>query len=353
MSKLDRNPTTVIESLRKSHCGPEVWMMLGANYRRTQLPDAALQVITALIEGTISKPFEFSPLYTVQFSIYDFIDMKARGCKDSDLKPAFLIIAQCNYDIAKQRAREPRDSEEASHERFLSTLEWLRQAYGTHSERYVSPTPRIPTGCILSMLAKSSLILSTISFFFLLQGPRKRDASCFESDNVDQKSTKDAFARASEPYGSSSPSYKRIQILQSELNVLRSSQVTSASILESTKKARLAAEDELESQRGKYRRLERRLDELEDDLDAARRTAAKAEKKAEEEGHARRCAEARLEEERRAWPARECALREEAAKAVMSDLANVLARAAQAPSSMWDSIGVSGGGNGALLGNRS
>ena len=57
------------------------------------------------------------------------------------------------------------------------------------------------------------------------------------------------------------------------------------------------------------------------------------------EARGRRVAEDALAEERRAWARRETAVREEASKTVLSDLANVLTRAAQAPSSMWNGIG--------------
>ncbi|KLO19563.1 hypothetical protein SCHPADRAFT_898841 [Schizopora paradoxa] len=280
--------------------------MVGANYRRIQLPEAAVQVYTVMLEV-----------------------MRTRGYGNSDLKPAFLALAQCNYDIAKRRVKNDRslDTEEAAHERFLSTLEWLRQTYGTNSGSK-SPKPRIPTG------------------------PRKRDASCMESDGAELRYFKDGFVRSNEVYASSSPNYKRIQVLQSELNVLRSSQITSASMLESTKQARRAAEDELASQRVKFRRLENRLADLEDDFDAARRATKKFEEKALQEEHARRRAEENLAEERRAWVKRECVVREEAAKAVLSDLASVFARAAQAPSTMWNGIGGINGDGGALLGKR-
>jgi len=98
--------------------------------------------------------------------------------------------------------------------------------------------------------------------------------------------------------------------------------------------------------------MERRLADLEDDFDSARRAAEKAEEKATQEERSRKLAEERLEEERRGWVQREHTVREEAGKAVLSDLAAVFARAALAPSSVWGGIGPHGDVNNALFGSH-
>ena len=47
----DDNIGTVIDTLKATFCGPEVWMTVAAHYRRKQLHKCALAVVDSMLEG--------------------------------------------------------------------------------------------------------------------------------------------------------------------------------------------------------------------------------------------------------------------------------------------------------------
>lgn len=58
--------------------------------------------------------------------------MKERGMQNTDLRPAFLLVAQCQHSIAHKERNDPETLESAS-SRFVHMLEWLRETYGSNT----------------------------------------------------------------------------------------------------------------------------------------------------------------------------------------------------------------------------
>ncbi|KAF7306161.1 40S ribosomal protein [Mycena chlorophos] len=105
LATLPADPTTTIELLRNVTEDRGNWFSIAAYYRSTGNPQSAKQVMAALLEA-----------------------LKEFNIPDDGLKPAFLLLAGCETDLAKaQKAKG--DSGKAS-EHYNSAETWLRKVYG-------------------------------------------------------------------------------------------------------------------------------------------------------------------------------------------------------------------------------
>ena len=52
MNSIRDDPAAIIRALKAHECGPEQWMTAAAYFKRHQLPENAIRIITALVEGT-------------------------------------------------------------------------------------------------------------------------------------------------------------------------------------------------------------------------------------------------------------------------------------------------------------
>ncbi|KAF7969494.1 hypothetical protein HWV62_27243 [Athelia sp. TMB] len=106
LNTLDPEPRTIIEMLKMSASERDKWMVIGCYYRNKGIPEAAIKVVQTMIRV-----------------------MKGRGVQDADLKPAFLLLFDCETLLCKMvLAKESRRSE-CSDEHARKALEWLHKIY--------------------------------------------------------------------------------------------------------------------------------------------------------------------------------------------------------------------------------
>ncbi|KAL5528206.1 hypothetical protein ACEPAF_7342 [Sanghuangporus sanghuang] len=283
----DDNISAVIDSLKSSFSGPESWMTVAAHYRRKELQMNALAVVDSMLEV-----------------------MRERGMEKSDLRPALLLMAQCHYSIAKQEMHEP-DSKESSSRHFVLLLDWLRETYG-------------PFTPVLDAIAQSA---NRNPWSSQKEGASSYPQAPYDSAQRPVVSGYDSvLPLSSSLFDSHSSVPARIDAISEENKRLRESRSATSAELAACRTALHEAENQARLTEVKLQRA----------LEDHRLAAASAVR----ESDARRRAEDRLIQDRKAWERRTEELRDEGARSAMRELTAILTLSARAPLSMLEATRV-------------
>ncbi|KAI0051803.1 hypothetical protein FA95DRAFT_138562 [Auriscalpium vulgare] len=274
LNALDEDPSTVISLLKASASDCDLWMMVGATYRRRGNVGAAILVVEAMLDG------EF---------------MKDHGLVESDLKPGFLMLSHCQTELCK-RSRNPDGTEtEASLAHMDRSRRWLQRVYGTHV-----PEPEAPQAAALELVyTNGSAGSSREGNRGLPIAKAMRDVTELPPVRIRPR---DVAATAESTLVSapapSSVTKTPVDSLQRDLQILRDRQATHVAELSSTRSAKRALEDECVHERTQRRKLERVLYDVEAQLAKAQRMEQEARELLRREIHERRRAEEIARQER-------------------------------------------------------
>ncbi|KAF7983308.1 hypothetical protein HWV62_22986 [Athelia sp. TMB] len=106
LNTLDPEPRTIIEMLKMSASERDKWMVIGCYYMNKGMPEAAIKVVQTMIRV-----------------------MRGRGMQDADLKPAFLLLFNCETLLCKMVLAKESRRTECSDGHARKALEWLRKIY--------------------------------------------------------------------------------------------------------------------------------------------------------------------------------------------------------------------------------
>ncbi|KAJ4483283.1 hypothetical protein J3R30DRAFT_3698062 [Lentinula aciculospora] len=103
LNHLKSDPREIIELMKWAGSERGNWMMVGASYRRQGNPHAAIAVLQSMLEV-----------------------MTRHGMSERELKPAFLLLSGCEFDLSKLTQDEGR----IALEHQQRARKWLQKVYG-------------------------------------------------------------------------------------------------------------------------------------------------------------------------------------------------------------------------------
>lgn len=238
--------------------------------------------------------------------------MAKRGMEKSDLRPALLLMAQCHYSIAKEEGKMTGDEREASNKYFVTLLDWLRQTYGPN-------TPAV------SAIARAQMQSAR-------NGTTGNDLKPFSPSDIPGLSNDSPFPSSlSTPLAVVEAATARYKAVTEQLAQLRKDMVALERETDRAREARVEAEAALREETSKRRRAEQEVR----DVRADERTQLA---RVQREADARKDAEERLTQERQLAQRHTVEAKDDAARAVVQDLAKILTFASRAPVSTLDSL---------------
>lgn len=244
LKALDSDTRPIIELLRITNSERGNWMIVGAFYRRSGDPRAAMAVIQTMVEA-----------------------MTGHGVSEADLKPAFLFLSSCETDLARQARAAQSTIEVAEHSKNART--WLQKVYGSGA----SPEASQALGVVES-------IMSSI--------PCLPKATVQVMDRGADVEPSPIVARA----------VVQQRILEREIQSLRDRQHHQSNLLSETRVAKRKLEDDFDCERDLRYRLQRCLDDTRRELEMARKMETYALDQVKREVEARRKAEDMAQEEK-------------------------------------------------------
>ncbi|KAJ6499175.1 hypothetical protein C8R45DRAFT_1126457 [Mycena sanguinolenta] len=258
LSSLAGDPSTVIELLKVTLSERGNWLIVGAYYRRTGNPAAAIAVVTAMLEG---GQLQFR--LAVKLTGFRSRALKQFNIADNDLKPAFLLLSGCETDLGKL-ARSKGDADKVS-EHYSNAQKWLHRIYGANSPPLPSNSPSedTPKGKPTPPRAPTSL-----------------------QSRIDTSGPAPSAPRSDS------------RLLEREIQSLRARNSHNTNVLADMRVSKRKLEDLVEVERVVRRRLQHELDKVGKERDNARRMEILALDQMKREVDSRRRAEDRADEER-------------------------------------------------------
>lgn len=241
--------------------------------------------------------------------------MRRRNMKESDMKPALLLIAQSGYSLAlgSNHAGSGSVAEEHVTNLFLAAIDWLNKTYGNDE-------------------AKSKAI--TMSSNSQRQSLSSSVASAKENE-VPGSSTstgkKFPLQRSSDNKNADMDSSAR-----RELEALKAKHASTLLSLHNAQVNQREMNDALKVERERRNDLQLQVDHLKEELHRSREVADAIHRQMQRDSDARRLAEEQLTVEREAGPRREKELMEETTKLLLRKLAKTFERVAETPSRMGE-----------------
>ncbi|KAJ7251556.1 hypothetical protein B0H12DRAFT_1119582 [Mycena haematopus] len=239
LSSFAGDPSTVIELLKVTLSERGNWLIVGAYYRRTGNPAAAITVVTAMLEA-----------------------LKQFNIPDDDLKPAFLLLSGCETDLGKL-ARFKCDADKVS-EHYNNAQKWLHRIYGAN----IPPLPSPPS-------AENST-----------RQPITPRAPTSIQSRIDTSGPAPSAPRSDS------------RMLEREIQSLRARHTHNTNVLADVRASKRKLEQTVDIERVARRRLQHELEKMEKERDSARRMENLALDQMKREVDSRRRAEDRAEQER-------------------------------------------------------
>lgn len=241
--------------------------------------------------------------------------MRRLNMKDSDMKPALLLIAQSGYSLALEsnHANSGSATDEQVTNLFLTAIDWLNKTYGKDE-------------------SKSKAIMMS------------------SNSQRQPLSSSVAGAKENEVPGSSTSTGKKIPLQRSsdnknadmgftahwELEALKAKHASTLLSLHNIQVNQRETKDALKLERERRNDLQLQVDHLKEELRRSREDADAIRRQTQRESDARRTAEERLALELEAGRRREKELKDETTKLLLRKLAKTFERVAETPSRMGE-----------------
>ena len=236
--------------------------------------------------------------------------------KRSDIKPVWLLIAQCHYSIALGSNRSSL-TEDQEKKLFVDAIDYLYKTYGVDDAKALGIAAS--TAMRMETQGQSQTPLQP-----LMQAPQG-STSNFPAG---------VLKRLPQLHSAASGKENKDTTLHEQLRILKSAHEGSLSYLNSVQRGKQDAEDALNAERRNGRELAARLRDVEEQIRALREEAQDMRNRIKQESEARHAAEAQLARDAQAARIREDELREETTKFLLQKLSRTLGKVAENPSSM-------------------
>lgn len=239
--------------------------------------------------------------------------MKRRNMKDSDMKPALLLIAQSSYSLAMGSHTGSGGVDERVTELFLAAIDWLNKTYGKDEAKskaitIFSNSQRQALPSSVAIAKENEVLSSSTSTSKKLPLQRSSDNTNAEVDSSAHR----------------------------ELQALKAKHASTLLSLHTAQVNQRETKDVLKLERERRNDLQLQVDHLKEELRRSREDADVIHRQVKKESDARRIAEERLALELEARPRRDKELKEETTKLLLRKLAKTFERVAETPSRMGE-----------------
>ncbi|KAF8893985.1 hypothetical protein BD779DRAFT_1669495 [Infundibulicybe gibba] len=221
LDTLDRDPSVIISLLKTAASERATWMIVAAHYRRRGYPHPAIRVVDAMM-----------------------LELTRRGVSPDEQKPAYILLAGCESDLAKAgKLENAHPSEVASH--YSKAQMWLQKVYGAdNTPRHLQPEPRLASNPLSHNSVASSMTQERRSVRESRSSPLPRPPSDI---------SRNKWLRTGSDHQ---------KILEREIECLRDRQRNHLADLSQTRTAKRKLECSLAQERQVRRRLEHQVDLL-------------------------------------------------------------------------------------------